>query len=105
LKPRPGYDCTGRAKGRRVQRAFHKEATQTPRDITIQAEKYFHFTAYAKEDIVAMTQMWGTKSHDLGAAKNRLQSVLSINDRIEVRNLQVQVLAVEGERASLLATA
>lgn len=65
-------------------------------------ERYFE--AWRKEDLDAAAGLWSEKSPDLAAGKSRLQTLFSANDRIEVRNLQLRRLAVEGERASTLAT-
>ena len=63
-----------------------------------------YFDAWQKEDLDTAAGLWSEKSPDLAGGKSRLQSLFSANDRIEVRNLQLRRLAIEGERASATAT-
>lgn len=63
-----------------------------------------YFAAWQKEDLDAAIGLWSEKSPDLAAGKSRLQSFFSANDKVEVKNLQLRRLVIEGERASTLAT-
>jgi CHAT domain-containing protein len=76
---------------------------QAADEVAIRALIERYFAGYAKEDLEAITQMWSDKSPDLAEAKVRLKETFSLNDRIEVRNLQFRRLTIEGERASALA--
>src|SRR5688500_12575702 len=54
-----------------------------------------YFAAYSSEDLIAATGFWGEQSPDRAAAKGRLENFFSINERIEVRDLQLRRLVVE----------
>ncbi|MEP6920141.1 MAG: CHAT domain-containing protein [bacterium] len=75
---------------------------QSPEEAAVRALVERYFEAWQNEDLEAAVGLWSEKSPDFGAGKSRLQNLFSANDRIEVRNLQLRRLAIEGERASAL---
>lgn len=77
---------------------------QSDEEAAVRALVERYFEAWQKEDLDAATGLWSQKSPDFAGGKSRLQSVFSANDQIEVKNLQLRRLAIEGERASALAT-
>ena len=66
------------------------------------AEEYF--AAYAREETDALLKMWSEKSPNLAQSRRAMQQVFAAYDRIEVRDMNVLAVSVEGEKASVRAT-
>ncbi|MEW6207713.1 MAG: CHAT domain-containing protein [Acidobacteriota bacterium] len=83
---------------------FAESRFQSADEAAIRAAVERYFAAYAKEDLEAITAMWSEKSPDLAQAKARLKESFSLYNKIEATNLNIRRLAVEGDRATTLAT-
>ncbi|MEP6635076.1 MAG: CHAT domain-containing protein [Acidobacteriota bacterium] len=59
------------------------------------------FDAYAKEDSEGWLRLWSAKSPELAARRKSLQQLFADDDRIEVKDILIGRLAVEGDSASL----
>ena len=62
------------------------------------------FGAYAKEDSEGWLRLWSGKSPELVARQKSLQQLFAADERIEVKDVRMGKLLVEGDRASLRAT-
>src|SRR5262249_28247535 len=59
-----------------------------------------YFDSYAKKDLDDLLKLWSAKAPDAGARKARLEQLFAANDKIEVKNLTVRLLTVDGNQAS-----
>jgi CHAT domain-containing protein len=62
-------------------------------------EKYF--AAYQKKDLDSLTKMWSDKAADFTAYKETLQKTFAENSQIEIKNLVVRKIVIDGEKASI----
>ena len=58
------------------------------------------FAAYARKDLDALLKQWSTGSPDLEARRKELQQVFAANDHVEVKNLTIRKLTLDGDQAS-----
>jgi len=58
------------------------------------------FVAYAKEDSQGFMALWSAKSPEFASRQKMLQEFFAAHEQIEIKNVQVQKLSVEGERAN-----
>ena len=75
-----------------------QEASQ---DLAVRALVEQYFAAYARKDLAAMTALWSAKSPDLETQRKATEQFFAANDKVEVRDVTVQRLSVEGEKAHL----
>jgi CHAT domain-containing protein len=57
------------------------------------------YAAYAQKDQAAISGLWSSKSPDLEAQKKANENFFAANDKIQNRNVTIQWLEVEGEKA------
>ncbi len=59
-----------------------------------------YFDLLAKRDLDDLQKQWSAKATDLEARRKELQQVFAANDHIEVRNLTIRKLTLDGDKAS-----
>jgi CHAT domain-containing protein/Tfp pilus assembly protein PilF len=75
------------------------QASQDAGALRTLAEQYF--AAYARKDLVAMMALWSSKSPELDSQRKAAQEFFAANDKVNVRDVTVQRLSVEAEKAHL----
>ncbi len=59
------------------------------------------YAAYAKKDLDGFLQLWSAKSPELAARRQAMQKLFADHEKIEVKDLVIRKMAVEGEKAKL----
>lgn len=72
---------------------------QSPDEADVRALADRFFAAYQKEDSAAIASLLSAKSPELAATKQRIQKVFTETEQLEIRNLRVHRLTVEGQKA------
>lgn len=60
-----------------------------------------YFAAYPRKDLMAMTALWSANSPDIETHRKATAQFFATNDKVEVRDVTVERLSVEGEKARL----
>jgi CHAT domain-containing protein/Tfp pilus assembly protein PilF len=74
---------------------------QSPEEIALRALVDKFFAAYQKEDINELQSMMDGKSPDFPATKQQIQKVFSDNEKIEIRNLTIRKLSLDGAKGTV----
>jgi CHAT domain-containing protein/Tfp pilus assembly protein PilF len=59
------------------------------------------YGSYAKKDLDSFLQLWSAKAPELAARRETMQKLFADNEKIEVKDLVIRQMAVEGEKAKL----
>src|ERR1051325_751570 len=73
---------------------------QAPDEAAIRSLAQRYFDLYQKRDVGGLVEMWHGKSPNLAAAQQALEKTFTEQDRIEVMNLTVRKVTIEGDKAS-----
>src|SRR5215216_3736127 len=60
-----------------------------------------YFESFAKKDLGDLLRHWSAGASDLEARKKELQQEFAANDHIEVRDLAILRLAIDGDKATV----
>ena len=74
---------------------------QSADEVAVRALVERYFATYPTENLEAVIALWGEKSPDLAAAKERLKSAFATSNQFEIRGLQLRRLAVEGHPSAV----
>ncbi len=72
----------------------------SPDEALVRAAVSRYFDFFAKRDLDDLLKQWSAKAPDLEARRKELQQAFAANDHVEVRNLTIRKLSVEGDKAS-----
>src|SRR5438132_5457970 len=59
------------------------------------------FAAYAKKDLEAWSRLWSARSPDLASRQKAVAQLFTKSDQLEVKNLAIQRVRLEGAQASV----
>lgn len=79
-------------------------SAQSGDEASVRAVVERYFATYANEELEVIERMWSEKSPELPQSKARLKEFFSLYNKIEVKNLTIRRLSVEGARAKAIAT-
>lgn len=72
----------------------------SPDEALLRAAVSRYFDFFAKRDLDDLLKQWSAKAPDLEARRKELQQAFAANDHLEVRNLTIRKLSLEGDKAS-----
>jgi CHAT domain-containing protein len=72
----------------------------SPDEALLRAAVSQYFESFAKKDLEELRKQWSAGSPDLEARRKELQQQFAANDHIEVRNLVIRNLTLDGDKAS-----
>ena len=58
------------------------------------------YAAYANEDVEGVLRLWSPKSPDLASCRKKMEELFAAHDSFEVKNLKVQNIKVDGDKAN-----
>ena len=84
-------------------RAHHESRTQPSAsdNAALRALVEEFYGSYAKKDLDGFLRLWSATSPELAARRETMQKLFVDNEKIEVKDLVIRKLAVEGEKAKL----
>ncbi|HEY6806757.1 MAG TPA: tetratricopeptide repeat protein [Pyrinomonadaceae bacterium] len=59
------------------------------------------YGSYARKDLAGFVRLWSSKSPELAARRETMQKLFVDNEKIEVKDLVIRKIAVDGEKAKL----
>lgn len=77
---------------------------QSSDEVALRAAIEQYLAALPMEDLDAITRMWSEKLSDAEQRKKALEGFFSTIREIEVKNIRIRRLSIEGDRADVLAT-
>src|SRR5713101_8952893 len=72
----------------------------SPDEAQLRAVVSRYFDLFAKRDLDDLLKQWSAKAPDLEARRKELQQAFAANDHVELRNLTIRKLSLEGDKAS-----
>jgi CHAT domain-containing protein len=72
----------------------------SPDEALLRAAVSRYFDFFAKRDLDDLLKQWSARAPDLEARRKELQQAFAANDHVEVRNLTIRKLSLEGDKAS-----
>jgi hypothetical protein len=57
------------------------------------------FAAYSQKDLAAITALWSSHSPEMAAQQKSIEQFFAANDKIEIRDVTIQQLKVDGNNA------
>ena len=80
---------------------FNITRAQTTDEEHLRALAAEFFAAYSKKDINSFTNFWGEKSPELAARRRAMEKLFADSEKIEVKDVAIRKLSVEGDKAKL----